>query len=58
MAWNVMVKRKLYDQSEPTPAVNDPADQLASNNASTAVTFTGNATSYTWTNSNQSIGLL
>ncbi|MES2798977.1 MAG: PKD-like domain-containing protein [Bacteroidota bacterium] len=44
----------------PTPTVNDPADQtLCANAATTAVTFTGNsgAATYNWTNSNTSIGL-
>jgi hypothetical protein len=43
----------------PTPTVNDPADQVKCAGASSnAVTFTGSgATSYTWTNSNTSIGL-
>ena len=43
----------------PTPTVNQPANQVVCNNTSTtAVNFSGTgATSYTWTNSNTSIGL-
>ncbi len=42
----------------PVPTVNDPADQLLCNGGnSAAVTFTGSATSYTWTNNNNTIGL-
>ena len=42
----------------PTPVVNDPADQSVCNgNQTTAVFFTGTGTSYTWTNNNISIGL-
>jgi hypothetical protein len=43
----------------PTPTVNDPADQVVCNGSpTTAVNFSGtSATSYTWTNSNTSIGL-
>lgn len=42
----------------PTPQVNDPLDQVVCNNSTTtAVNFTGSASSYTWTNSTTSIGL-
>lgn len=42
----------------PTPAVNDPIDQVVCNNTSTAaISFTGTGTSYSWTNSTPSIGL-
>ncbi|MEJ6980592.1 PKD-like domain-containing protein, partial [Pedobacter sp. P351] len=44
----------------PTPTVNDPADQTACNNgATTAINFTGAipTTSYFWTNNETSIGL-
>ncbi|HEY5915610.1 MAG TPA: PKD-like domain-containing protein [Verrucomicrobiae bacterium] len=42
----------------PTPTVAQPTDQTVSNGGSvTAVNFTGNATSYTWVNSDSSIGL-
>lgn len=42
----------------PTPTANDPADQLLCNGGSSAaVTFSGSATSYTWTNNNNTIGL-
>jgi hypothetical protein len=44
----------------PTPVVNDPADQVKCAGTSTnAVTFSGSgATSYSWTNSNTAIGTL
>ncbi|NSW93265.1 MAG: SprB repeat-containing protein, partial [Bacteroidales bacterium] len=42
----------------PTPTVIDPNDQVVCNGALTSVvSFTGTATSYTWTNNNTSIGL-
>lgn len=44
----------------PVPTVNDPADQvLCANQATVAVTFTGNSgsTVYNWTNTNTTIGL-
>jgi gliding motility-associated-like protein len=42
----------------PTPAVNDPIDQVVCNNTSTsAISFTGTGTSYSWTTSAPSIGL-
>ena len=42
----------------PTPTVTQPVNQTICNNAMTsAVHFTGNATSYTWTNSTTGIGL-
>ena len=42
----------------PTPTVNDPADQTICNGGSTtAITFTGTGTSYDWTNNTPSIGL-
>jgi hypothetical protein len=42
----------------PLPTVNDPADQPVCNGTSTtAVSFTGTGTSYTWTNDNTAIGL-
>jgi gliding motility-associated-like protein len=42
----------------PTPTVVDPADQVVCNGSLTlGVNFSGNGTSYTWTNSNPSIGL-
>ncbi len=42
----------------PTPTVVDPADQVVCNGSLTSgVNFSGNGTSYTWTNSNPSIGL-
>jgi len=42
----------------PTPVVIDPADQVVCNNSLTsAVTFSGVATSYNWTNDETSIGL-
>jgi len=42
----------------PTPTVLDPLDQVVCNNSSTSgIIFSGNATSYTWTNSTSGIGL-
>ena len=42
----------------PTPSVDDPGDQsLCHNENASAVTFSGTATSYNWTNNNTSIGL-
>ncbi len=42
----------------PTPIVNDIADQTICNTASTTpLTFTGTGTSYTWSNTTPSIGL-
>ena len=42
----------------PTPSVNAVANQTVCNNTSTnLIPFSGNATSYNWTNSNTSIGL-
>jgi len=42
----------------PTPTVNDPTNQVVCNSGSTTtVAFTGNATSFSWTNDNTSIGL-
>ena len=42
----------------PTPTVTDPTDQTVCNGTSTsAVTFAGTGSSYTWTNSNTAIGL-
>jgi gliding motility-associated-like protein len=42
----------------PTPIVNDPADQVLCNQSQTAaVNFSGTATQYVWTNSSPSIGL-
>jgi len=42
----------------PTPSVNAVANQTVCNNTSTnLIPFSGNATSYNWTNSNPSIGL-
>jgi hypothetical protein len=42
----------------PVITVNDPTDQTVCNSApTTAFTFTGNATTYLWTNNNTSIGL-
>ncbi len=42
----------------PTPVVQVPANQVICNgNLSNAVNFSGNGTSYAWTNSNPSVGL-
>jgi hypothetical protein len=42
----------------PTPTVSDPVDQVVCNGAATAaVTFSGTATRYDWSNDNTSIGL-
>ncbi|WP_218022335.1 PKD-like domain-containing protein [Chryseotalea sanaruensis] len=42
----------------PTPVVANPADEtVCAGSAVTAINFTGTATSYSWTNSNTSIGL-
>ena len=42
----------------PTPTVSSVSNQVVCNGASTTdVTFSGNATSYTWTNDNGTIGL-
>ncbi|NBP30787.1 MAG: hypothetical protein EBV23_14645, partial [Flavobacteriia bacterium] len=42
----------------PTPSVNAVANQVVCNNTSTnLIPFSGNATSYNWSNSNTSIGL-
>ncbi len=42
----------------PTPVVNDPADQVVCNSAATTtVVFGGTATSYDWSNDTPSIGL-
>ncbi|MGD9929768.1 MAG: PKD-like domain-containing protein [Mangrovibacterium sp.] len=42
----------------PTPTVDQPADQTVCNDESTsAVIFSGNATTFRWTNSNTTIGL-
>jgi hypothetical protein len=43
----------------PTPTVVDQTDQVVCNNTSTtAISFSGTGTSYTWANDNTSIGLL
>jgi YVTN family beta-propeller protein len=42
----------------PTPTVNQPVNQVICNaNLTSAITFTGNATLYRWTNNTPSIGL-
>ena len=42
----------------PTPIVNDPADQTVCNGGNVnGITFTGTATAYNWVNDNTSIGL-
>jgi gliding motility-associated-like protein len=42
----------------PTPSLVDPSDQVVCNGSvTTGVNFSGNGTSYTWINSNPSIGL-
>lgn len=42
----------------PVPVVDDPADQeICAGESTTAITFTGTATSFNWTNDNTSIGL-